>query len=110
MAVQQLAGDVVVTVAKDRCSYGDGVAENPLCSVTTAVDLRLYFFDNDAFASLYRFHITQISRCNFIFRSNFRFPWYSRSPHFSASVEKLKALLEDASRAASVCRVNAGWR
>src|SRR5207302_1853199 len=61
MAVQQSAGDVVVTVAEDRCSDRDQVAEDSLCSVTTTVDLRLYFFDYDAFASLYRFHITHFS-------------------------------------------------
>jgi len=69
--------NVVVTVAEDGCSHCQGVAEDSLCRVATAVDLRLYFFDNDAFASFNRFHITQILRCCF------RFPWYSRSPHFT---------------------------
>ena len=77
MPVQQSPGDVVVTVAEDGCSYCDCVAEDSLCGVATAVDLRLDFFDNDAFASFNRFHITQIFRCNF------RLPWYSRSPHFT---------------------------
>src|SRR5438874_13236004 len=77
MAVQQSAGDVVMTIAEDRGSYGDGIAEDSLCGVTTAVDLRLYFFDNDAFASFYGFHIAKIFRCNL------SPPWYSRSPQFT---------------------------
>ena len=77
MSIQQSPGDVVVTVAEDGCSYCDGVAEDSFCRVATAVDLRLYFFDYDASAAFNRFHITLIFRCNF------RFPWYSRSPHFT---------------------------
>src|SRR5438270_6975275 len=77
MAVQQSTGDVVMTIAEDRCSYGDGIAEDSLCGVTTAVDLRLYFFDNDAFASFYGFHIAKIFRCNL------SPPWYSRSLQFT---------------------------
>jgi hypothetical protein len=55
---------VVVTVAEDCCSYGDGVSEDSFCGVTTAVDLRFRFFDDDASAAFNRFHITQIFRCN----------------------------------------------
>src|SRR5437763_12353705 len=77
MAVQQSAGDVVMTVAEDRGSYGDGIAEDSLCGVTTAVDLRLYLFDNDASASFYRFHIAKIFKCNL------STPWYSRNPQFT---------------------------
>jgi hypothetical protein len=63
---------VVVTVAEDGCGDCDDVAEDSFCRIATAVDLRLHFFDNDAFASFYRFHITEI------FRFSFRFLWYSR--------------------------------
>src|SRR5438270_8990848 len=101
MAVQQSAGDVIVTVAEDRCSDGDGVAEDSLCSVTAAVDLRLHFFDNDAFASLYRFHITQFSDATSGFHG------IAVVHTLRGSVKKLKGCsLEDASEAPGVCRPN----
>jgi hypothetical protein len=60
MAIEQSPGDVVMTVPEDCCSYCDGVAEDSLCGVATAVDLRLNFFDYDASASFNRFHMIQI--------------------------------------------------
>ena len=80
------AGDVVVAIAEDGCGDCDGVAEDSLCRVAAAVDLRLNFFDNDAFAAFNRFHITQIFRCNVTI------PWYS-PVHFTCIIHlKLKGL------------------
>ena len=50
-----------MTIAEDGCGDRDDVVEDSLCRIATAVDLRLHFFDNDAFASFNRFHITEIS-------------------------------------------------
>jgi hypothetical protein len=58
--IQKPRRDMIVTIAKDRCRYGNGVAEDPFGRVTAAVDLRLNFFDHDASAAFNRFHITQI--------------------------------------------------
>lgn len=49
-----------MTVAEDCGGYSNSVAENSFRRITTTVDLRLYFFDHDAFAAFNRFHITSI--------------------------------------------------
>jgi hypothetical protein len=67
MPIEQPAGNVVVTVAKDCCGNGNDVAEDSFCGIATAVDLRLNLFDNDASAAFNRFHITQIFRCDFAY-------------------------------------------
>jgi hypothetical protein len=56
--IQEAPGDVVMAVAKDGCSDGDGVAENSLCGIAAAIDLRGYFFDDYAFAAFKRFHLS----------------------------------------------------
>ena len=48
-----------MTVAEDCGGYSNSVAENSFRRITTTVNLRLYFFDYDAFAAFNRFHITQ---------------------------------------------------
>jgi len=77
MPIQQPPGDVIVAVAEDCRSYGDGVAEYSFSWVAAAVDLRLNLFDNNASPAFNRFHITQI------LRFDFAFPWYACSPHFT---------------------------
>ena len=69
--VEQTPRDVVVAIAEDCGGNRDRVAKDSFCGVATAVNLRLNFFDDDALSAFYRFHITQIFRCNFAF------PWYS---------------------------------
>jgi hypothetical protein len=58
---------MVVTVAEDRCGYGYGIAEDSLCGIAAAIDLRLDLFDNDALPAFNRFHITQIFGRNLAF-------------------------------------------
>ncbi len=56
-----------MTVAEDRCGYGYGIAEDSLCGIAAAIDLRLDLFDNDALPAFNRFHITQIFGRNLAF-------------------------------------------
>lgn len=58
---------MVVAVAEDCSGYGYGIAEDTLCGIAAAVDLRLDLFDNDALPAFNRFHITQIFRRNLAF-------------------------------------------
>ena len=62
-AVENTAGDVVVTVGEDGCSHGDGITENSLCGIAACINLGLYLFDNDAATAFDGFHSTGFLFC-----------------------------------------------
>jgi hypothetical protein len=47
-----------VAISKDGRSYGDDIAEDALCRIAAAVDLRLDLFDDDTSPAFNRFHMT----------------------------------------------------
>ena len=62
-AVENSAGDVVVTVGEDCCSHSDGVTENSLGGIAARINLRLDLFDNDAATAFNGFHSTGFLLC-----------------------------------------------
>ena len=87
---------MVVAVAEDRCGYGYGIAEDSLCGIAAAIDLRLDLFDNDTSPAFDRFHITQV------FRVNGAFPWYSGGAELQYVSRRLGAVR-------SLGRCTEGW-
>jgi hypothetical protein len=101
--VKQASGDVVVAVTEDCRGHGDGVAEDSLCGIAAAIDLRLDFFDDDTFPAFDRFHITQV------FQVNGAFPWYSGGVNLRYVLRKLKVVCSLGRCAEGRERLLSGW-
>ena len=85
MAVEEAAGDVIVSVAEDSRGNDDLVSEHALGGVSSAVNLWLDLFDNDAFPALFRFH--QISSVPKLWRGDFSGarPSHTEAHHISGT-------------------------
>ena len=59
LAEENAAGDMVMPIAEGRASDLHLVAEDSLGGMAATIDLRLDFFNHDAFATLDRFHAFQ---------------------------------------------------